>query len=248
MFIGDENISKALIERFLTREGFFADIVSNAQQAFVQMQLNRPDVIVIDENSLDFDSWGSINQIKNHPDFSTLPIIMLTKSDSQRLAKAVGATDFLSKPVQRSRLLDIVTKYIRDEEYGSFSRNYILVVDDDAANRALMKRMLEAEGIKVELAENGLVGLEIIQHIEPALIFLDLKMPVMDGFEFAEKLRANKKWNNIPIISITGYDLSNDEKNRISGFVDTMLSKQNLEPAVLLGEMRDALLHQIRKN
>ncbi|MFV2057279.1 MAG: response regulator [Thiohalomonadales bacterium] len=246
LIVGDDNISKELIERFLTREGFFADVVGSAQQALAQMQLCRPDIIVIDENSLDFDSWGSINQIKNHRMFASIPIIMLTKSDSQRLAKAVGATDYLPKPVQRSRLLDIVKKYIRDYDDDGKARDHILVVDDDEGNRTLLRRMLEAEGINVALAENGQVGLARVSEKEPALIFLDLKMPIMDGFEFAEKLRANKEWKNIPIISVTGYDLSSDEKNRISGFVDTMLSKQDLEPAVVLGEMREALLKHVR--
>jgi CheY-like chemotaxis protein len=248
LIVGDNTQSIDLIERFLTREGFYADGATSVTQALSLARQNQPDVIVIDENSLSFDGWNSMVALKRNHFLQNIPIIMLTKSDSKQLALAIGATDFISKPIQRSNLLNIVTRYTRDTMYNKQSECYLLVIDDDESNRSMMQRMLESEGFTVKVADNGKTGIEYVNKIKPALIFLDIMMPVMNGFEFVEALRKNPDWCNIPVITVTGHELSDEERNRLCGQVETIISKDNLQPAGLLQKMREVVVQVLRQD
>lgn len=247
LIVGDNTQSIDLIERFLTREGFFADGANSVPQALSLARKNQPDVIVIDENSLSFDGWSSMVELKKNQFLDNIPIIMLTKSDSKQLALAMGATDFISKPIQRSSLIDIVKKHIRSRGFNQQSNNHLLVIDDDESNRTMMQRMLEAEGFSVRTADNGKTGIELITQNRPCLIFLDIMMPVMDGFEFVEVLRDNPDWRNIPVITVTGRELSSEEQNRLRGQVESIISKDDLEPAGLLQKMREVVVNVLRQ-
>jgi PAS domain S-box-containing protein len=247
LIVGDNTQSIDLIERFLTREGFYADGATSVTLALSLARQNQPDVIVIDENSLGFDGWNSMVALKRNQFLKNIPIIMLTKSDSKQLALAIGATDFISKPIQRSSLLDIVTRYTRDKTYNKQSESYLLVIDDDETNRSMMQRMLESEGFAVKVADNGKTGIEQVNERKPALIFLDIMMPVMNGFEFIEALRKNSDWCNIPVITVTGHDLSDEERSRLYGQVETIISKDNLQPAGLLQKMREVVVKVLRQ-
>lgn len=246
LVIGDNAFSRDLIERFLTREGFFADVATNINQALTIVAQHRPDAIVLDENSLSHDGWKCMNQIKNDKNLVDIPIIMLTKSDSKTLAQAIGATDFIAKPIQRNRLIDIVVKYIRQPSRPEVPNAYVLVIDDDEVNRRMLQRILEGEGLKVDVAENGLVGLNKVAKRVPLLIFLDIVMPVMDGFRFVEELRKNVAWRSVPIITLTGFDLTSDQRARLNGQVETILSKGAVGPAGILKKMRDIVVNCVR--
>lgn len=104
----------------------------------------------------------------------------------------------------------IMGKRVKSETYWSETMINILVVEDDKHVRKLMNAVLKREGYKVLTAENGIQALEVleVQHID--LIILDIMMPGMDGYEFAEELRnAN---NTIPILMATAKQLPEDKK------------------------------------
>ena len=246
LIVGDNTQSIDLIERFLTREGFFADGATSVTEALSLARHNQPDVIVIDENSLSFDGWNSMVALKKNHFLQSIPIIMLTKSDSRQLALAIGATDFISKPIQRSSLLEMVTRYTRDD-LNTQNENYLLVIDDDESNRSMLQRILESEGFTVSVAENGKAGIEQVNKCKPALIFLDIRMPIMNGFEFVEALRKNADWRNIPVITVTGHDLSEEERSRLYGQVQTIICKEDLQPAGLLQKMREVVIKVLRQ-
>ena len=112
------------------------------------------------------------------------------------------------------------------------------MVEDDPATRSITRNILEKEGWKVSEAENGREALERMEEQRPSLILLDLMMPEMDGFEFADRVRRRPEWRFIPIVVMTAKDLSAKERRRLSGSVETILHKT--------GDSREALLKQVR--
>jgi CheY-like chemotaxis protein len=123
---------------------------------------------------------------------------------------------------------------------GRYRRDLpILVVDDDADFRALARRMLEREGYAVVEADNGRVALDRLRDATPGVILLDLMMPEMDGFEFADAVRADAAWRSVPIVVITAKDLSPADHERLNGSVARVLQKGALSRETLLGEVRD---------
>jgi len=151
--------------------------------------------------------------------------------DDRNLDYALGASDYLTKPLDRERLTAVLKKYRRDLP--------VLVVDDDEPLRQLVRRILEREGFTVTEAENGRVALERARASTPGLVVLDLMMPEMDGFEFVAEFRLHDAWRGIPIIVVTAKDISDQDRERLNGGVERILQKGAYTRETLLREVRD---------
>ena len=145
---------------------------------------------------------------------------------------SLGATDYLTKPVDWTHLSKILEKH--DIETKSQS---ILIVEDDEVTREMLKKSLETNKFKVVTAVDGKDGLERVKKAKPALILLDLMMPEMDGFEFAETLRENKEWLDIPVVVITAKDLSKEDHKKLKGNVEAIMQKGSYTRDELLNEV-----------
>jgi CheY-like chemotaxis protein len=159
--------------------------------------------------------------------------------DDRGLGYALGAADYLTKPVDRDRLVAVLGRYRRDLP--------VLVVDDDPEFRGLARRMLEREGYRVIEAENGRTGLDRLAEARPGVILLDLMMPEMDGFEFVTTVRAEASWRSVPIVVITARDLSPEDHERLNGYVTRVLQKGALSRDTLLAEVRDLVTASARR-
>ena len=104
-----------------------------------------------------------------------------------------------------------------------------------------MRTLLEKEGCVVSEAENGEVALVAMQRERPSLIFLDLIMPVMDGFDFADRVREHPEWRSIPIVVLTAHELTAEERRRINGYVEAVIQKSGRSSEELLNQVKDAL-------
>lgn len=116
-------------------------------------------------------------------------------------------------------------------------------MEDDTSTRKVLRRMLEDYGLNVAEAQDGQIALERVQEKFPGVIFLDLMMPVMDGFEFIEELRKTPKWRTIPIVVITSKELTQADRLRLNGGVEKLIEKKSLEQSDFLSEIREILSH-----
>ena len=148
-----------------------------------------------------------------------------------RIVVSLGASDYLTKPLDRERLLSVLNKYRREAP--------VLVVDDDATLRELLRRILEGAGYTVVEAENGRVALERLRATSPGVILLDLMMPEMDGFEVVTELRRHAAWRAIPIVVVTAKELTVEDRQRLNGYVERILEKGAYTRDTLLAEARD---------
>jgi CheY-like chemotaxis protein len=122
----------------------------------------------------------------------------------------------------------------------------VLIVEDEAATRAMWRRLLEKAGWVVSEASNGRDGLARLAERRPALILLDLMMPEMDGFRFVEEVRRHHAWRTIPIVVVTAKDLTEDDHRRLNGYVQQILQKGAYSREALLHEIRDLVAVYIR--
>jgi CheY-like chemotaxis protein len=179
------------------------------------------------------DGWTVLRALKADEALRDIPVVMLTMVDDPERGFTLGASDYATKPVDRRRLSQLLRKYTCPD--GPCP---VLVVDDDAAARAVTRSMLEKEGWAVTEAGNGRVALESMARERPSLILLDLMMPVMDGFEFAARVRRHPEWRSIPIVVLSGQDLTAAERRKLNGNVESIIKKE--------GDSHEALLHQVR--
>ena len=121
-------------------------------------------------------------------------------------------------------------------------RSYsVMVVDDNEMNRDMLSRRLERTGYNVLVASNGKEALDLLAIESVDLVLLDIMMPEMDGFEFAELLRQNKDWLDIPVVVITSKDLTRDDHERLKGNVETIMQKGSYSKDDLLNEINEKI-------
>jgi CheY-like chemotaxis protein len=161
---------------------------------------------------------------------------MVSMVGDKTMSYALGAVDTMQKPVDRSRLKALVARYSRSGDKSA------LIVEDDPAARASMKKSLESMKWHVEEAENGAVGLEKIAGEHFGLILLDLMMPVMDGFEFLQRLRQGDSPSaKSPVVVVTAMDLGAKDRARLMENVEEVVSKTDQDISEVMNEVRKSL-------
>jgi GAF domain-containing protein/CheY-like chemotaxis protein len=239
LVIDDEAAIRDLMQRYLAKEGFRVVVAAGGEEGLRLARELRPDAITLDVMMPGLDGWAVLTALKADPTVADIPVIMLTIVDDKNLGYALGAADYLTKPIERDRLLSVLRTHRRDHP--------VLVVDDDVALRELLRRMLEPEGYTVVEAENGRIALERLRGVSPSVILLDLMMPEMDGFEFVAEFRRHDAWRTIPIVVITARDLSREDRERLNGYVQKILQKGAPGREELLAEVRDLVAASVAR-
>jgi PAS domain S-box-containing protein len=233
LVIDDEAQVRDLLQRFLHKEGFHTTLAAGGEQGLELARASRPDLITLDVMMPGLDGWSVLASLKADPVLADIPVVMLTIVDDKNLGYALGATDYLTKPVDRERLVAALRRHLP----GRNGRP-VLVAEDDEPTRAMFRRALEKEGWQVVEAENGRAALERLAERPPALVLLDLMMPEMDGFEFLARLRQDAAWRSLPVVVVTAKDLSPEERLQLNGTVERVLQKGAYSREALLAEVR----------
>ncbi|HEV3052218.1 MAG TPA: response regulator, partial [Longimicrobium sp.] len=236
LVIDDDPVQRDLMQRFLGKEGFVVRAAASGREGLRLARQIHPVAITLDVMMPEMDGWSVLRALKADTALRDIPVVMLTMVDDPERGFALGAADYATKPVNRQRLSRILRKHTCPHPPCP-----VLLVDDDAAARALTRKVLEKEGWKVCEAENGLKALECLERERPHLILLDLMMPVMDGFEFAEQVRQHDEWRSIPIVVLSSRDLSAADRLRLNGHVESVLKKEGGSREGLLLQVRDLL-------
>ena len=236
LVIDDDPTALDLLERSLQKAGVRVVTVSDGQEALNLARTLHPVAITLDVLMPGMDGWEVLRELKADKETRDIPVIMVTMTDDRELGYSLGATEFLTKPVQRSQLAMLLDRYTT-----VVTERRALVVDDKAENRELLRRALENEGWQVSEAENGRVGLERLIDQNPSLILLDLMMPVMDGFEFVMEMRKLNVAKAIPIVVVTAKDVTEEDRRRLNGDVVGLIQKGGLDRESLLSQIQDQL-------
>jgi signal transduction histidine kinase/DNA-binding response OmpR family regulator len=240
LVIDDDPRVHDLMQRFLAREGFRMIIASNGEEGLRLARELHPTAITLDVLMPGTDGWSVLTTLKADSSLADIPIVMLTIVDDKNMGYALGAADYLTKPVDWDRLSTVLKKYRR-----ASLLHHVLIVEDDKDDRERVRRILEKEGWVVIEARNGQVALECIHEQKPDLILLDLMMPEMDGFTFLEELYKKDAWQSIPVIVLTAKDLSQEDRLRLNGYVKQILQKGTYNRDLLLRKVRDLVLTYI---
>jgi CheY-like chemotaxis protein len=222
LVIDDDPDAREMIRRLLTREGYRVQTAVDGTDGLRMAKALKPCAITLDVLMPSMDGWAVLTALKGDPDLTGIPVVMVTITSDRNLAYALGATDFLTKPIERDRLLSVLRRLDYDCRLVPCRA---LVVDDDPVNRHLLRSLLEKESWIVAEAEDGESALAAVADKTPDLILLDLMMPNMDGFEFAERLQRDTRWRSIPIVVITAKDLTEEDRRRLNGSVLKIVQK-----------------------
>jgi signal transduction histidine kinase/DNA-binding response OmpR family regulator len=235
LVIDDDAGAREVIRRMLTREGYRVLEAADGPQGLALARAESPDVITLDVLLPSTDGWKVLGELKADEALRNTPVVMMTIVEDRNLGFALGAADYLVKPVDRDQLLATIRRTL------PASAAQVLVVEDDPATRGLLRRLLEREGWEVAEAENGRVALERLGSVTPGIILLDLMMPEMDGFEFLAELHREPSWRGIPVVVVTSKDLTEADRRRLQGGVERILQKGTHPREELVEEVRRVL-------
>ena len=236
LVVDDEKATRELISRGLEKEGFRLLVAGSGEEALRLAREKKPDVISLDVLMPGMDGWTVLRALKADPITAPIPVVMVSMLDDRDIGHALGASDYLTKPFDRQKLVTTLRRYRRD---GTLRP--VLVVEDDTPTREVIKRALERDGWSVSEADNGRRGLQSVARHVPDLIVLDLMMPEMDGFEFVAELRKSESGRRIPVVVVTAKEITEEDRRRLNGQVRRVLHKGSFSREELSSELRRAL-------
>jgi len=236
LVVDDEKATRELIGRSLQKEGLRVLSAGTGEEALRLAREERPDAISLDVLMPGMDGWTVLRALKGDPLTAGIPVVMVSMLDDRDIGYALGAADYLSKPVDREKLVAALRRFRR----GSSPRP-VLVVEDDPATREVVRRALERDGWIVAEAENGRVALDSLARAMPDLIVLDLTMPEMDGFQFVSELRKTESGRRVPVVVVTAKEITVEDRERLDGQVRRIFHKGSFSRDELTAEIRRAL-------
>jgi signal transduction histidine kinase/CheY-like chemotaxis protein len=235
LVIDDDESVLDLTERFLTRKGFKVVTANNGHEGLRLARELHPAAITLDVLMPQLDGWTVLAAIKGDPELADIPVILMTIIDDRTRGYALGATEYLIKPVNREKLTGVLRAAC-----GTAGRK-VLVIDDDDFMRNGVCQSLKKDGWEVSEAANGRLALVAMTQSRPDVIMLDLMMPEMNGFEFLIEMRSKAEWRDIPVLVVTAKDLTAEERAQLNGHVERVMDKGSAELAELLGEIGQVL-------
>lgn len=232
----DADFREGLV-RIFQREGCETLDAATGQEGLELARMVHPDLITLDVNLPDISGWEVLATLRAEQAFAAVPIILMTLSDDRSQGFALGASDFLPKPIEVRKCVEMLQRHLT----RGLPRNILLVEDDERLREALT-RTFEGEGWQVRGAGDGREALKALETgWTPHLVLLDLQLPEMDGYQFMEALRMTPQWRDLPVIVATGMELDPAQRARLaSKGVRDVVSKGTLpreELLRLVGEM-----------
>lgn len=242
LVIDDDPTIHNLLERFLNKKGFEVKTALDGAEGVRLAKELKPQAITLDVMMPGMDGWSVLTALKANPETSDIPVIMMTMVNDRNLGYALGAAEYVIKPIDRSKLEAVLSRFkpISDSES-------ILVVEDDPGIRELLCRQLRKENWRVVEAQNGKEALYKLTKFTPKLILSDLMMPEMDGFELVHRLRQQEQWRDIPVIILTAKTITPEDRQKLNGEVNQIFEKGSYQRSRLFDEVSRLLDNAIER-
>jgi PAS domain S-box-containing protein len=242
LVIDDDDTARALLARTLKAEGYDVITADGGVKGLELARAFMPSAITLDVNMPDRDGWDVLQDLKADEALRDIPVVMVTILEDRKQANALGASDFLTKPVSRKALgavLDRLAPSVRQKD--------VLLVEDEESARLVIGKMMRDAGWTVEEAANGREALDRLAVFKPELVLLDLMMPEMDGFEFLAEAEKRDLLADIPVVVVTAADLSPEDHDRLRNGIGDIIRKTSIDLEELLPRI-EKLTVQTRKD
>ena len=204
----DEQPARELLVRYLESASYRTEAAGSRTEAIEKARTLRPAAIVLNMLARSHTGWYILSELKGSPATADIPVIIVSVLDAKETGFALGAAEYLVKPVSKEILIRAVAKHVR---HRAARATTVLAIDDDVNVLHLLGEILSSAGYAPLPAASGKEGLAILSRSEVDAILLDLLMPEMDGFEVFREIQNNPRLCDIPILVLTAKDLTLEE-------------------------------------
>ncbi len=237
LVVDDDEAVHETVGAMLGREGYRVLHARSGAEALTMAREFHPDAVTLDVMMPQMDGWSVLSAFKADPALCDIPVTIITMLNDRAIALSLGASGFLTKPIDWQRLNSMLRQYSHRDIDGT-----VLLIDDDAEIRAMTKQMLGRMGMNVAEAGNGEEGLAWLEANQlPSVILLDLMMPVMDGFEFLDRMQQKDVWSGIPVVVVTAMDLGAEELDLLQNATRKVIAKGATTGVDIRTAIRDVL-------
>jgi signal transduction histidine kinase/CheY-like chemotaxis protein len=243
LVIEDDDRAATLMTLQLEAHGFIVTHVKSAEAALMLSDGLVPDLITLDVMLPGMDGWAFLRRVKTLQRWAQVPVVVVSIQQDGALAHSLGASLALQKPIHFEDLKQGLSRLGLLPVPGSEQAVTALVVDDDQQAVEVLAQPLQKLGCVVLRAYGGSEGVSLARRFKPDLIMLDLEMPEFSGFQVVEELKSDPGSADIPIMIVTGRDLSPAERDQLTGQVCQLVGKDDFDSGRFIGEVRRALTH-----
>jgi CheY-like chemotaxis protein/anti-sigma regulatory factor (Ser/Thr protein kinase) len=241
LVIDDDLTVHDLARRNLSKEGFGVIVATNGEEGLRKARECKPDVITLDAMMPGEDGWAVLTRLKADPELSAIPVVMMTIIEDKSLAFSLGASDYLTKPIDRDQLVGAIARLCR-------VRDVVLVIESDTASREILTRTLRSDGWTVEESGSGPEAIERLEQSPPGLILLGMAVQGARSIELLERIRKHPGWERVPVLAVVaGGDLSEADRLRLNGAPSRILLSGACSRSELLSAVRDELIAGLKK-
>jgi DNA-binding response OmpR family regulator len=239
LVIEDDPQAADLLRIYLSGAGYRVAIAADGAEGWEKLQRLRPAVVILDVLLPKIDGWQFLSRLNADPQTRQIPVIIVSMLDQKGKGFALGAADYLVKPVSGEQLIDRL-RSLNLMPKDSSRPAKILVIDDEPQAVELLDATLRPEGFQILKACSGEEGLAIAEREQPDLIILDLLMPGLNGFATLERLEQTST-TRPQIIVYTVKQLTQQEKQRLEGHITRLAQKGTLTQEHFVGLVKDVL-------
>jgi DNA-binding response OmpR family regulator len=239
LIVEDDLNAAELLADTLEAAGFTAQKARTGEEAMAMVERQPPALVTLDLMLPGVDGWAVLRSLKRRPETHNVPVVIVSVVDNRDLAIALGADDFFVKPVPHDALLERLQQLAAPQ--STPGPGTVLVIDDDPVVHELLQHRFQPLGLRLFQAVDGTSGVAVAIAERPAVIVLDLKLPDIDGFEVATRLRENPATASIPIVVLTALDLGPAELERLRGRIVALQQKVDPWPVELVETVRGLL-------
>jgi signal transduction histidine kinase/DNA-binding response OmpR family regulator len=251
LLVDDNRTNRRILEGMLGRWEMNSSTAQDGEEALTKLseaqEAGAPFALILtDMHMPGMDGFELIEKIRQRPGASTATIMMLTsaghRGDAAR-CQELGVSAYLLKPIRQSELreaiarvlgareqkgaIPLITRYSLQDAREAPDSLRILLAEDNPVNQRLASRLLEKRGHFVVVAANGREALEALEKGSFDLVFMDVQMPVMDGFEATTAIRKKEAASgmHVPVVALTAHAMKGDREKCLAGGMDEYLTK-----------------------
>ncbi len=212
LVVDDEPSIRRFLRHLLEQEGYDVLEAGSGKEALIRCERENPDLVLLDLRLPDMTGFEILSELKKRPETNHIPVVILSIVQDREEGFRLGASDYLTKPVDRDKLMERIQRLI-----GSQNKANILVVEDDPSVQRALQAILENHNYSVKAVFSAEDALVTLKEWHPSLILLDLMLPGLSGNDFLKELKENPDWEQLPVVVLTAADSDSRSEAKLLG-------------------------------
>ena len=238
LVVEDDLSTAELLTLHLTQAGYKVAHAFNGEEAIVKARSLQPFAVTLDVLLPKKDGWEVLQELKSDPTTSKIPVIIHSIVDNKELAFALGATDYLLKPLDREALICKLEEITIARGKRALPISVLIIESEDQVTNAL-KESLEPQGFLMYTASTGKRGVELASALRPAVILLDFSLPDMLGYDAIKEIKENPSTKDIPVFILTERDISVSDRLSLVGKIERIVQKYAFDTKELVDHIKE---------